>query len=365
MYVLENGHCLPPFLVGVNVVLASVDAGIAFIAFLQLIRIHLRTKQLGWTRQKVFHLIIGSSNTPLFLTFLLACECWQGFDDMNSCCEMTFKRKLLVILISFRLIFRCFLLLLLRVDLRHQTNDEEEDDDDNSSREPLLEKRMTKPHSSSMDDLRRCFPFQTIHVGSRQKFVILVVVLIFLIMVASAMLIWIGMGKNPIDSSVVARVYTDMFAIAVIILGGSLATYGVLLFLKMKKVRSDKASTEMWKVAGLAVVSVVCFTISAVVALVSNVPLLYHWHSVNANGVTTSVLIIIYYFIGSSVPSAFVLWVMREMPPPLLDCRQAQSRVPQLRTVPFIEDRPVATHQAHRWTTVTSSQNKASRASPI
>ncbi|RZC45438.1 hypothetical protein C5167_038379 [Papaver somniferum] len=127
----------------------------------------------------------------------------------------------------------------------------------------------------------------------------------------------------------------------------------------MKKVRSDKASTEMWKVAGLAVVSVVCFTTSAVVALASNVPLLYHWHPVNANGVITSVLIIIYYFIGSSVPSAFVLWVMREMPPPFVDSRQAQSRVPQLRTVPFIEDRPVATHQAHRWTTVTSSQNKA------
>lgn len=61
---------------------------------------------------------------------------------------------------------------------------------------------------------------------------------------------------------------------------------------------------------------------------------------------------------GSSVPSAFVLWVMREMPPPFVDSRHAQSRVPQLRTVPFIEDRPVATHQAHRWTTVTSSQNK-------
>ena len=30
--------------------------------------------------------------------------------------------------------------------------------------------------------------------------------LIFVIMLASAVLIWIGLGKNPIDSSVVARV---------------------------------------------------------------------------------------------------------------------------------------------------------------
>ncbi|RZC65167.1 hypothetical protein C5167_008857 [Papaver somniferum] len=58
MYVLENGDCLPPVLVGVNVFLASVDAVIAFIAFSQLIRIHLRTKQLGWTRQK--SLVIGN-----------------------------------------------------------------------------------------------------------------------------------------------------------------------------------------------------------------------------------------------------------------------------------------------------------------
>ncbi|XP_026391971.1 tobamovirus multiplication protein 1-like isoform X1 [Papaver somniferum] len=361
MYVLENGDCLPPVLVGVNVFLASVDAVIAFIAFSQLIRIHLRTKQLGWTRQKVFHLMIGSSNVGYFVyllsTLVATCKGWLCWS--NACGFILMACPKILFLAAFLLILSFW------VDLRHQTNYEEEDDDDNSSREPLLEKRMTKPHSSSIDDLRRCFPFQSIHVGSRQKFVILVVLLIFVIMVASAMLIWIGMGKNPIDSSVVARVYTDMFAIAVIILGGALATYGVLLFLKMKNVRSDKASTEMWKVAGLAVVSVVCFTTSAVVALASNVPLLYHWHPVNANGVITSVLIIIYYFIGSSVPSAFVLWVMREMPPPFVDSRHAQSRVPQLRTVPFIEDRPVATHQAHRWTTVTSSQNKASRASPI
>lgn len=63
--------------------------------------------------------------------------------------------------------------------------------------------------------------------------------------------------------------------------------------------------------------------------------------------------IFLYIFPGSSVPSAFVLWVMREMPPAVVDNRQAQSR-----TVTFIDDRPVGTHQAHRWTTATSSQNQ-------
>ncbi|OVA07084.1 protein of unknown function DUF1084 [Macleaya cordata] len=349
MFVLEIGHCLPPALVAVNVVIACLDGIIAAIAFSQLMRIHMRTKQLGWTRQKVFHLMIGTSNVGYFVyfvsTLVATCKGWLCWS--HACGFILMACPKILFLAAFLLILSFW------VDLRHQTNDEDEEDDDNSCREPLLEKRMTKPRSSSMDDLRRCCPFKAIHVGSRQKFVILVVLLIFVIMVAFAVLIWIGMGKNPIDSSLVARVYTDLFAIAVILLAGALAIYGVLLVLKMRKVRSDKASSEMWKVAGLAVVSVVCFTTSAVVALVSNVPLLYHWHPVNVNGVNTALLVILYYFIGSSVPSAFVLWVMREMPPPLADNRQTQSR-----TVTFINDRPVATHHPQRWTTATSSQNQ-------
>ncbi|KAG2689057.1 hypothetical protein I3760_09G122800 [Carya illinoinensis] len=62
MLELREGACFPRVLVGVNVVLALVDAIIAVLAFYQLIRIHSRNSQVVWTRQKVFHLMIGSSS---------------------------------------------------------------------------------------------------------------------------------------------------------------------------------------------------------------------------------------------------------------------------------------------------------------
>ncbi|GMP69224.1 hypothetical protein CsSME_00028563 [Camellia sinensis var. sinensis] len=60
------------------------------------------------------------------------------------------------------------------------------------------------------------------------------------------------MGRNPIDSEVVARVYVDFSAIVTLLLGGALACYGehlllLVLCLKMKKVRSERASSEMRK----------------------------------------------------------------------------------------------------------------------
>ncbi|XP_010241321.1 PREDICTED: tobamovirus multiplication protein 1 isoform X2 [Nelumbo nucifera] len=327
LFTLENGRCFPPVLVVVNVVLACVDGSIAAIAFSQLIRIHLRTQQLGWTREKVFHLMIGSANLAfpsiLFLAaFLLLLSFW--------------------------------------VDLCHQANDEDEEDEDNSCRDALLERSKNEPGPSNMDGHRKCCPFPSIHIGSRQKFVIVVIVLVFVLMITFAVLIWIGMGKNPIDSSTLARVYIDIFSIAILLLGGALACYGLLLFLKMSRVRSEKASSEMWKVAGLAVVSVVCFTSSALVSLVTDIPVLYHWCQKYIDGVNTSLLVVLYYFIGSSVPSAFVLWVMREMPPPLAVDRQTQSRV-----VTFISNRSTATHHPQHWTTATSSQNQVTGVSPI
>ncbi|KAK9936738.1 hypothetical protein M0R45_013564 [Rubus argutus] len=134
MFDLREGPCLPKVLVGVNVGLALVDAIIAAVAFSQLIRIHLRNSQLGWTRQKVFHLLIGSSNMGCLIYFP------HGITQI--------------------LFFAAFLLLLsFWVDLCHQADDEDE--------------RMT-------------------------KIVILVTVLVFVIMIACAVIIWIGMGKNPL-----------------------------------------------------------------------------------------------------------------------------------------------------------------------
>ncbi|CAK9181731.1 unnamed protein product [Ilex paraguariensis] len=253
-----------------------------------------------------------------------------------------------------KILFLAAFLLLLSfwVDLCHQANDEEDEDEGCSSQEALLDK--TNRPQSNTDSHRKCCSFRCFRIGSRQRVVILVTVLVFMLMMASAVLIWIGMGKNSIDSSVVARVYVDLFAIAVLLLGGALASYGLVLFLKMGKVRSERAASEMWKVAGLAIVSVLCFTSSAFVALFTKIPVLYHWPQQEINDVRTSLLLIVYYFIGSSVPSAFVLWVMRELPASIVVNSQEESR-----TIAFISDSSMTLHP-QRWTAATSLQNQRS-----
>ncbi|KAA8514955.1 hypothetical protein F0562_018258 [Nyssa sinensis] len=354
MFELRDGGCYPKALVVVNAALALIDGAIAVTAFYQLIRIHSRDSHLGWTRQKVFHLMIGSSNVGYFVYFVLtlvaACKGWPCWS--HSCGFIVMACPNILFLAAF------LLLLSFWVDLCHQANDEDDEDEDCSPRDSLLERTSDKPPSSA-DSHRRCCSFRASQVGSRQKVVILVSALIFVLMMASAVLIWIGMGKNPIDSLVVARVYVDLFAIAVLLLAGALACYGLLLFFKMSKVRSERASSEMWKVAGLAIVSVLCFTSSACVALFTDIPMLYHWHERHVNGVYTSLLLMLYYFIGSSVPSAFVLWVMRELPPSIAVNVQEESR-----TIAFITDSSVTVYP-QGWTAATSSQNQVSRASPI
>ncbi|KAK4440141.1 Tobamovirus multiplication protein 1 [Sesamum alatum] len=354
MLELRDGRrCYPEAVVGVNVGLACVDGLIAFLAFYQLMRIHSRNTQLGWTRQKVFHLLIGSSNLGYFLYFVLnlvaACKGWTCWSHSCGFMVMAFPKILFV---------AAFLLLLSYwVDLCHESNDDDEDEGC-SYREALLEKLNTSDFN--VNDRRRCCSFRSIPIGSRQKIVILVAVIVFSIMIACSVLIWVGMRKSPIDSAIVAEVYVDLVAVIVLLLGAALACYGLILFLKMRKVRSDRASSEMRKVAGLAIVSFVSFASSASVAIGTNIPLFYHWHEREISGVYTSLLLVVYYFIGSSVPSALILFVMRELPPPLVIKRQEQSRT----TLAFITDRS-ATNHGQRWTAATTVQNQVSRASPI
>ncbi|KAJ0017068.1 hypothetical protein Pint_10021 [Pistacia integerrima] len=342
MLEIREGSCLPRVLVGVNVGLVCVDSIIAILAFTQLIRIHSRNSQLGWTRQKVFHLLIGSSNVGFFLYFVLtlvaACYKWPCWSYCCGFIAMAIPRILL---------FAAFLLLLsFWIDLCHQADDEEEDDDEYGFLEALLKRSLHKPGSSSADSHRICFPFQSIHVGSRQKIVILVTVLVFLIMITFAVVIWIGMGDNPINSSVVAQVYVALFAIAMLLLGGALACYGLLLCLKMRTVRSERASSEMWKVLLIYLYS------KATIG--SSLQVLYHWQELQINGVYTISLLILYYFVGSSVPSTFVLWVMRELPPVVVTNRQDESRM-----IAFIHDSSAAAmHQPERWTTAASAQSQ-------
>lgn len=133
----------------------------------------------------------------------------------------------------------------------------------------------------------------------------------------------------------------------------------------MRTVRSERASSEMWKVAGLAVVSVLCFASSAFVALLTDIPMLYRCYQQRVNGVYTSLLLILYYFVGSSIPSAFVLWVMRELPPSITaNMRQRQE---EPTTLTFISDDSTALPHPQSWTAAMSLRNQVqvSRASPI
>ncbi|KAH9706139.1 DUF1084 domain-containing protein [Citrus sinensis] len=325
-------NCYPPSLLVPNLALASVDGFLALVAFYQ-----------------VLHLMIASSNLGYFIyfisTLLATCDGWLCW---SHACGF-------ILMASPNILFIAAFLLLLSfwVDLCHQANDEEDDDDENSSQQALLDNLISKSGRSNTGGRRKCCPFQGIHVGSRQKFVIVVVLLIFILMISFAIIIWIGAGKNPIDSSVVAQVYVDFFAAAILLLGGALGSYGLLLFLKLRKVRSERASLEMWKVAGLAVVSVICFSSSAMVAILTNIPLSYHWNLMKMSGLKPLVLLILYYFMGSSVPSAFVLWVMRELPPPVADNIQEQSRV-----IAFIHSESAGMHHPRNWATATSLKNE-------
>ncbi|KAL2930772.1 Cationic amino acid transporter 2 [Bienertia sinuspersici] len=131
------------------------------------------------------------------LTLVAACKGWSCWSSSCGFVFMAFPKILF---------FAAFLLLLSYwVDLCHQADDDE-DDGDNSSSESLLDKTTSKPSLSNTDHNQRCLPIPSLHVGSRQRAVILITVIIFGVMIAFAVLIWIGMGKNPIDSFTIARV---------------------------------------------------------------------------------------------------------------------------------------------------------------
>ncbi|KAG2591659.1 tobamovirus multiplication protein 1-like isoform X3 [Panicum virgatum] len=348
----DGGGCLPLPIVAAEGALAVVDGAIATAAFVQLARIHRHNQLQGWTRQKIFHLMIGLSNIVFLLyfvsTIIATCQRWICW--VHGCGFVLMASPQILLLASF------LLLLSFWVDLCHQTNDEDEEDV-RSHREALLDRTKTKPGIHPVNISRRCCP--EIQLGSRQKFVILVLILSFVVTFAFAILIWVGRGENPIDSSLLKRVYLDVFSVVVLVLGGALACYGALLFSKMSKVRSETVSTEKWKVASLAAVSLICFSFSAILALVTNVPVLLYWYSTDADIIYNAIILFVYYFIGSSVPSGFVLWIMRDLPH-----RQVVERPTESRVVTMFRERP-STTQDPQWRTAVTSSNKALKSSPI
>uniref|UniRef100_A0A1J3CWQ0 Tobamovirus multiplication protein 1 n=1 Tax=Noccaea caerulescens TaxID=107243 RepID=A0A1J3CWQ0_NOCCA len=354
-----TGKCYAPSFIAVNLCLALIDGALALIAFIQLARFHRRDKRVGWTRQKVLHLMIGSSNTGSLVYFVAAiiatCTRWHHWSNALGFLLMAFPKILFL---------ATFLLLLsFWVDVCHQGNGEEEEDDEeenSSNQQVLLEKSKSKAGSTSASDRRKCCSFHGIHVGTRQKFVVAAVVLVFILMISFAILIWIASGKNSTDSSLLAQVYVDIIAAIVLIAGGGICFYGLRLLFNLRKVRSEQVSAEMRKVSGLAGVSVVCFTVSSLIALLTHIPLFYHWNPSKLHGVKALVLLIIYYFIGSTVPLAFVLWVLRELPPQNIASRQEEAR-----RITYVNYETVARQPPQQWTSTTVSKNQVSKASPI
>lgn len=118
-----------------------------------------------------------------------------------------------------------------RVDLCHHTNDDDDVDDDGYNPQEALLDKMNKTNPQT-NGRRRCCTFRSVQIGSRQKIVILVkkqlsiidnrfgmlynqnltltnfdqvTVLVFAIMIASSVLIWIGMRNSTIQPAVVAQ----------------------------------------------------------------------------------------------------------------------------------------------------------------
>ncbi|KAG8077937.1 hypothetical protein GUJ93_ZPchr0007g4196 [Zizania palustris] len=348
----DGGGCLPMPIVAAEVALAVIDASISIAAFVQLARIHRHDQQHGWTRQKIFHFMIGICNIVFVVyfisTIIATCEKWLCW--VHGCGFVLMASPQILLLASF------LLLLSFWVDLCHQTNDEDEEDV-TSHHEALLDRTKNKSGFCAVDLRWRCC--SGVQLGNRQKLVILVLLLSFAVTIAFAILIWVGRGENLIDSSLLKRVYLDVFSVVVLVLGSALACYGALLFSKMSKVRSETGSSEKRKVASLAAVSLICFSSSAILALVTNVPVLLYWYSADADIINNAVILFMYYFIGSSIPSGFVLWVMRDIPH-----RQTVERPTHSRVVTLFRDRP-STTQDPQWRTAVTSSNKALKSSPI
>lgn len=307
----QSQSCLSLVMFTVYCSLATFDLLVAIVAGVQLLRHYLHNKRAVWTRQKVFHCLIGAANLGYVLYFTLttvaACLGWTCF---STACGF-------ILIVPETLFLATFLLLLsFWVDLCNQANDNEEDDDEDMdcgyTRLPLSPDSL---ESGACNSFRACLPCRRWHVRGRQRCVLIVVSIIFLLAVAFAALIWFGMYDNPLDSVKLAQVYVNFFTLVVLLSGGGLAGYGLLLYTKMSRVRSGRASADISKVAGLAVASVVCFSLKASVVVMSDIIGLNIWHVKRGNSQFSASMIFCYYVIGETVPSLVVLWVMRDLPP--------------------------------------------------
>ncbi|KAL2621176.1 hypothetical protein R1flu_001381 [Riccia fluitans] len=314
---MEVSQCLSTPETLVYACLAGIDGVIAVVALVQLFRLYMFSRHNSWTRQKVFHCLIGAANLGYTVYFLLnpqaACGDWPCWP--HACGFVLIAVPQIVFLGTF------LLLLSFWVDLCHQATDreeeEEDDDDDEDQTYTALPPSSPVARSQHAEKHRRCCPwFKKLRVRGRQKFVIAAVMLMCAITATFALLIWYGMGDNGVDSATLAEVYSYFYAVVILLSGGGLAAYGLSLYHKMCKLRSGKQqSADITKVAGLAVVSVVCFTLRALLVFISDIPVINIWHVRQENKNIAALSTFLYYCVGESIPAIVMLWVMRDMPP--------------------------------------------------
>ncbi|KAH9550979.1 hypothetical protein CY35_10G100000 [Sphagnum magellanicum] len=304
----KNGGCLSLEMTLVYASLAAIDGFISISAAIQLLRFYVHNPYASWMRQKMFHCMIGASNFGYFLYFVLnpiaTCRGWKCWSSLWG--FLVSAAPDIVFLTAF------LLLLSFWVDLCHQATDHDEEDDDNHS-EQLLSTVHSQTSKSFYHYHTWCIPFRRIR--GRQRLVILMVMGMCLLTAAFTGLIWYGMGGNNINSVTIAKVYADLFAIVTLFLGGGLAAYGLLLYNKMCRVKTSQASADIHKVAGLAVASVVCFSLRAFIVLVFDNPFISIWDLEHVESQLSPTLTFLYYVIGEAIPSIVVLWMMRDMPP--------------------------------------------------
>jgi hypothetical protein len=172
-----------------------------------------------------------------------------------------------------------FLLLLsFWLDLCNQANDNDDEDDEVDAEYAELPSSPNHLESGASKLYQSCFPWRRWRVRGRQRCVIVVVSVLFLLTVAFSLLFWYGMYDSPIDSVRLAQVHANFFALVTLLSGGGLAVYGLLLYTKMSRVKSGSTSADIRKVAGLAVASVVCFSLKAFLVVMSDLTDLNIWH---------------------------------------------------------------------------------------
>ncbi|CAI5981957.1 unnamed protein product [Closterium sp. NIES-65] len=116
------------------------------------------------------------------------------------------------------------------------------------------------------------FRWQKLRVKGRQRIVLAVVSFISLLTAVFALLIWYGFGDNPIDPTLMAQMHADFFAVATLLSGGGLAFYGLLLFSKMSVLRAGPSAADLSKIAWLAGMCLLCFSLRAFIVLAKYIP---------------------------------------------------------------------------------------------